>query len=118
MCLSSPRGARDETPVGQASAKAAPAKMDHVRQQAPPDMDVSKRETQEPTTVSLQREPPPLPVLNAYGTPTVAASSPGPHALVSSLPEEAGRGSWLPIFRPGAATEGDSGAFVRLGNRR
>jgi len=56
MCLSSPRGARDETPVGQASAKAAPAKMDHVRQQAPPDMDVSKRETQEPTTVSLQRE--------------------------------------------------------------
>jgi hypothetical protein len=63
MCLSSPRGARDETPVGQASAKAAPAKMDHVRQQAPPDMDVSKRETQEPTTVSLQREPPPTPRL-------------------------------------------------------
>lgn len=56
MCLSSPRGARDETsPLAQSSAKAAPANM---AQQAPPDMDVSKRTTQEPTTVSLQRELP------------------------------------------------------------
>jgi hypothetical protein len=92
MCLSSPRGARDETPpVGQASVKAAPAKM---AQQAPPDMDTSKRTTQEPTTVSLQRE---LPACTRCITPSPNVSL-RPHHTLSSHPSP--RGGSCPPTHP------------------